>query len=301
MKNKKNILTIISICIFFCSFKSENYFESSKSFIVEDKPNYLALYGEYIFKRESCNNCHTFNQTKDTSFVSLDGLKGKYPASWHYNNFIDPQLFAPDSKMPPYFVLFDQKLNQSIFKQIYPNQKLSDWELLLSQAKLIQKSIQEDGETVESDTEVLALIEFLNNIPQSKELQKLDSLKNIQMKMKESIWLNEISDDNSGVYKVISDKNSSIIGKEIFKSNCAVCHGENGEGMIGPNLTDSYWLSGGDQKSIIKSIVYGNPEKGSIPWAYILEPKEVGQLVGYINSIKGSNPKNAKPKQGIKE
>ena len=34
-------------------------------------------------------------------------------------------------------------------------------------------------------------------------------------------------------------------GKEVFVTNCAPCHRPDGGGVIGPNLTDDYWLHGG--------------------------------------------------------
>src|SRR5690606_18924375 len=33
-------------------------------------------------------------------------------------------------------------------------------------------------------------------------------------------------------------------GQETYVSKCAVCHGNKGEGGVGPNLTDEYWLHG---------------------------------------------------------
>ena len=46
-------------------------------------------------------------------------------------------------------------------------------------------------------------------------------------------------------------------GKKIFAQNCAVCHGADGRGNteIGaPNLTDGFWLYGGDQRSIYTTV-----------------------------------------------
>ena len=51
-------------------------------------------------------------------------------------------------------------------------------------------------------------------------------------------------DENSVV--LLTDKNKIHEGAEIFTSKCVVCHGDKGEGKVGPNLTDEYWLHGGD-------------------------------------------------------
>ncbi len=87
-------------------------------------------------------------------------------------------------------------------------------------------------------------------------------------------------------------------GKQIFDQNCKVCHGGQGEGGVGPNLTDVYWLHGGDVKSIFKTIKYGVPEKGMLPWQDKLRPQEMQELSSYILTLQGTNPPNAKEPQG---
>lgn len=71
--------------------------------------------------------------------------------------------------------------------------------------------------------------------------------------------------------------------------------------IIGSNLTDEYWLYGGQQNEIAKSIIGGIPEKGMISWRNHLSPTEIGSLVAFIAPIQGSNPENAKAPQGEKE
>lgn len=87
-------------------------------------------------------------------------------------------------------------------------------------------------------------------------------------------------------------------GEKVFKQNCAPCHGKLGEGIVGPNLTDDYWLHGGSIKDVFKTIKYGWPEKGMRSWKDDLSPVQIAQVASYIKSIHGSNPANAKPQQG---
>ena len=87
-------------------------------------------------------------------------------------------------------------------------------------------------------------------------------------------------------------------GSNIFQTVCAACHGKLGEGVVGPNLTDDYWLHGGDIKDVFKTIKYGWPEKGMKSWKDDYSPLQLAQLASYIKSIHGTNPPNAKAPQG---
>ncbi|MEH3115269.1 cbb3-type cytochrome c oxidase N-terminal domain-containing protein [Pedobacter terrae] len=89
-------------------------------------------------------------------------------------------------------------------------------------------------------------------------------------------------------------------GKTIFNANCVVCHGDKGQGVIGPNLTDDYWLHGGGINNVFKTIKYGVPEKGMISWEKNLNPKQISAVANFILSVHGSNPPGAKAPQGEK-
>jgi cytochrome c oxidase cbb3-type subunit 3 len=87
-------------------------------------------------------------------------------------------------------------------------------------------------------------------------------------------------------------------GKEIYTANCLVCHGANGEGTVGPNFTDKYWIHGGSINDIFSTIKYGVPEKGMISWKAQLRPAAMQKVASYILSLQGTNPPNAKAPQG---
>jgi cytochrome c oxidase cbb3-type subunit 3 len=71
-----------------------------------------------------------------------------------------------------------------------------------------------------------------------------------------------------------------------------------GEGGIGPNLTDNYWLHGGDIKDIFKTVKYGVPEKGMIAWKAQLRPVDMHRVSSYIKTLVGTEPANQKEPQG---
>jgi cytochrome c oxidase cbb3-type subunit 3 len=87
-------------------------------------------------------------------------------------------------------------------------------------------------------------------------------------------------------------------GEATFKSVCAACHGQKGEGGVGPNMTDDNWIHGGGIKNVFKTIKYGVPEKGMISWQSQLKPSDMQKVASYILTLKGTNPPNAKAPQG---
>jgi cytochrome c oxidase cbb3-type subunit III len=99
---------------------------------------------------------------------------------------------------------------------------------------------------------------------------------------------------------LLTDPAAISSGSEIFKKNCVACHGIKAEGLVGPNLTDDFWIHGGGVKNIFRTVTNGVPEKGMLSWKTQLKPKEIQEVASYVISLHGSNPPNAKPPQGTK-
>lgn len=103
--------------------------------------------------------------------------------------------------------------------------------------------------------------------------------------------------DESNV-TLLADADALSNGNIIFQSKCAVCHGKEGEGGIGPNLTDEYWIHGGSIQDVFRTIKHGVPEKGMIAWKNDLRARDMQEVASYIKSLVGTNPANAKEAQG---
>lgn len=87
-------------------------------------------------------------------------------------------------------------------------------------------------------------------------------------------------------------------GKKVFTTLCAACHKADGGGLVGPNLTDDYWLHGGRLQDIFKTVKYGVPAKGMISWKEQLTPQQMAQVSNYILTLGGTRPPDAKEPQG---
>lgn len=99
-------------------------------------------------------------------------------------------------------------------------------------------------------------------------------------------------------YTALDDSESLKSGEQIFRTNCVSCHGGNGEGGIGPNMTDAFFLHGGGIKNTMDVIINGVPEKGMISWKPLLKPEEIQKVASYVLTLVGTTPPNPKAPQG---
>jgi cytochrome c oxidase cbb3-type subunit 3 len=90
-------------------------------------------------------------------------------------------------------------------------------------------------------------------------------------------------------------------GKATFEKLCTPCHGPQAGGLVGPNLTDNFWIHGGKMQNLVATITNGVPEKGMISWKSQLSPDEIVNAAAFIKSLKGTNPSNPKAAEGQPE
>jgi cytochrome c oxidase cbb3-type subunit 3 len=80
-------------------------------------------------------------------------------------------------------------------------------------------------------------------------------------------------------------------GAQVFADNCTGCHGEDGKGLPesgAANLTDRYWIYGGDRQTILTSVYYGR--QGHMPtWQGRLSPLDIKLLTLYILDLRAEN------------
>lgn len=118
----------------------------------------------------------------------------------------------------------------------------------------------------------------------TQEEEYVAKVEQIEAAKAEALAAEEASIDENNVAASLEPADIAS-GKAIFVSKCEVCHLEGGKGMTGPNLTDDYWIHGGSDAEIFKTIKYGVVEKGMIAWQDQLTPKMMQDLVSYIQSL----------------
>ncbi len=98
----------------------------------------------------------------------------------------------------------------------------------------------------------------------------------------------------SELVALLQDPAALASGEEVFSNKCALCHGDTGQGMIGPNLIDNYWLYGkGKISDIAVSIRSGIPDNGMAAWQDRIPEEKILHTAAYIKSLKGTQVDNA--------
>ena len=90
--------------------------------------------------------------------------------------------------------------------------------------------------------------------------------------------------------QLMSDANLMQGAAQLFDQKCKACHAEQGQGNIGPNLTDNHWIHGqGQLMDIYKVVSGGSVLKGMPAWSQQLSPTELRQVVAFVGTLRGKN------------
>ena len=170
----------------------------------------LEIEGRDIYIREGCYTCHSqqirtmrfeaqrYGEASTLADSAFDhpfqwGSKrtgpdlaregGRYPNLWHYRHMMDPRAITVGSNMPPYAHLADDKVDLTL-----THRKLSALHTVgvpyteatidgaqadaTSQAQVIVKDLATEGVKVEPDSQVVALISYLQRLGKMGEVRK---------------------------------------------------------------------------------------------------------------------------------
>lgn len=105
---------------------------------------------------------------------------------------------------------------------------------------------------------------------------------------------------NENTLVALKDEASLKEGGEIFQKFCVSCHGPQAGGLVGPNLTDEFWIHGGGIKNVYTTIKKGVPAKGMISWELVFSQKQMQNIGSYVLSLQGTNPLGGKAPEGTK-
>jgi len=104
--------------------------------------------------------------------------------------------------------------------------------------------------------------------------------------------------DQAALLALTKNSEVSAKGAQIFASKCVACHGDKGQGVIGPNLTDDNWIHGGKITDIKNTVTNGVLAKGMLAWKDQLSADEINSVVAFVWNLHGTKPPNPKAPEG---
>jgi mono/diheme cytochrome c family protein len=78
----------------------------------------------------------------------------------------------------------------------------------------------------------------------------------------------------------------SLSGDQIYADLCAQCHGEFGEGLIGPAFDDSDFQASFTDQELFDSINSGHEATAMIAWGEVLNSEQIEDLVSFIRQLR---------------
>jgi cytochrome c oxidase cbb3-type subunit 3 len=90
--------------------------------------------------------------------------------------------------------------------------------------------------------------------------------------------------DDDNLWQMSRNAAFVAAGRATYQTTCAVCHGANLEGGIGPALTDQAWVHGGRPVEVFRVIHDGVLEKGMPAWGAMLGGRKVAEVTAFVMS-----------------
>ncbi len=90
------------------------------------------------------------------------------------------------------------------------------------------------------------------------------------------------------------------IGQGIFRANCISCHGDKGQGLVGPNMTDDSYKNIKTLMDIPRVVQEGAAAQAMPSWRNRLNQNEIILVSAYVASLRGQNLSGPRPTEGEK-
>ncbi|MEN8134090.1 MAG: cytochrome-c oxidase, cbb3-type subunit II [Thermodesulfobacteriota bacterium] len=244
---------------------------------IESVTPYTALQqeGRDVYIREGCNNCHTQtvrplvaevlrygDYSKSGEFVydrpflwgskrtgpDLARLGGKYPDAWHYKHMESPRTMVPKTNMPAYGWLASNELDPQMIKR-----KMEVLGFPYSNAEI---------KGLAGKNEMDAIVAYLQKLGSDIPWREATA----------TTIVGELKNPYSGVSHAEMEP-----WEDLYEKNCAACHGEHMEGIIGPELVGE----GFEEGELFEIIFNGIPD-GGMPSFSSLGADKVWKLVNFL-------------------
>ncbi len=112
--------------------------------------------------------------------------------------------------------------------------------------------------------------------------------------------IGNLEGDEASILKLMGEEKWLKVGQSVFARNCTQCHGAEGGGINGVNLTDDSYKNVKKLADIFTVVTNGVVDKGMPTWNNRLQKNERVVVAAYVASLRGKNVAGGKPAEGDK-
>lgn len=116
---------------------------------------------------------------------------------------------------------------------------------------------------------------------------------NSKKELREAADARDVSEDM--LARAAVDPKTLARGKELYVIRCASCHGDDGRGLIGPNLTDSFQVHGATRMDILKTVRAGVPATAMLAWGEQMPAPDVIAVSAFVIAMRNTNVAGKEP------
>jgi len=109
--------------------------------------------------------------------------------------------------------------------------------------------------------------------------------------------LGDLKPDAATILKYSRDTGWTQYGEGVYKSNCTACHGADGQGLSGPNLTDGQFMHVKKVDDIYDVVTKGRNNGAMPPWPKLTMNDRI-LVSAYVASLRGKNLPGPRPPEG---
>ncbi|MBN8645141.1 MAG: c-type cytochrome [Planctomycetes bacterium] len=110
--------------------------------------------------------------------------------------------------------------------------------------------------------------------------------------------LGDLEGDDATIAGLMSEEKWLKVGHSVYARNCAQCHGAEGGGINGPNMTDDAYKNVKTLADVYKIVSEGVVEKGMPAWNNRLQKNERVVVAAFVASLRGKAAAGGKPPEG---
>jgi len=99
----------------------------------------------------------------------------------------------------------------------------------------------------------------------------------------------EFDHDQATILDLMHNDKWMTLAASMFRGRCVSCHGSEGQGLVGPNMTDDYYKNI-KQITDFYNVISNGAAAGAMPaWKNQLNNNEIVLLCAYVASLRGEN------------